>query len=67
MSVNSRKYCLVNISVTHDTITPYIDGWVIKLFSLRLWCEQGFDYDITPILQVMFSLKLDCYISVYCF
>ena len=33
MLVNSRKYCIVNSSVTHDIAKmdniSYIDGWVI--------------------------------------
>ena len=28
--------------------------------SLRLWCLQSFDYDIPPILQEIFSLKMGC-------
>ena len=29
-------------------------------FSLRMWCLQSFDYDISPILQETFSLKMGC-------
>ena len=29
-------------------------------FSLRLWCQHGFDYDISQILQEIFYLKKGC-------
>ena len=33
-------------------------------FRLQLWCQQGFDYDISPILQEIFPLKIGCTNSV---
>ena len=36
------------------------------LFRLQLWCQQGFDYDIPPILQEIVSLKMGCTNSVLC-
>ena len=33
-------------------------------FSLRLWCWQDFDYDISPILQEIFYLKMGCTNSI---
>ena len=37
-----------------------------KLFSLRLWCKQDFDYDVLQILQIIFYFKMGCtYIVLY--
>ena len=64
-----KLYKIANFSF----LTFYIDKYIInvdserhniKWFILRLWCEQGFDYAISLILQEMFSLKMSCTNSV---
>ena len=38
-----------------------------KWFSLRLCCLQSFDYEISPILQEFYSLKIGCTTSCIIF